>query len=242
MAVGYLQAAREDEQAPAVFYVDNHLRPYTGQEVVRRGWRMQDKRVVPGASDYYVHDQDGRPVLRKDVPSNGPLTQFLTPIAKLLRLALGPTQKIVLAFDRAGAYPEQLAELREEGFEFVTYERRPFPVLHTSAFDGTAELDGETVAIHDARINLGRGRGRVRRIAIRAVAHRCDARSMEAGERVQARRGALGHQPARWAYDRAVPAGDHHPQPRASAARQSAAHREGARGGCSPRVGADLRE
>ncbi|MCX5738586.1 MAG: hypothetical protein NTZ61_08850, partial [Proteobacteria bacterium] len=167
MGVGYLQAVREDEQSPAVFYVDNHMRRYTGQEVVRRGWRMQDKRVTPGATDYYVHDEDGRPVLRLDAPANGPLTAFLTPIAKLLRLALGPTQSILLAFDRAGAYPEQLAELRELGFELVTYERRPFPLLSEAAFDATAVLDGERVAIHDARINLGRGRGRVRRISIR---------------------------------------------------------------------------
>jgi hypothetical protein len=167
MGVSYLQAVREDEQSPAVFYIDNHMRKYTGQEVVRRGWRMQDKRVTPGATDYYLHDEDGRPVLRLDAPANGPLTAFLTPIAKLLRLALGPTQSILLAFDRAGAYPEQLAELRELGFELVTYERRPFPLLSEAAFDATAELDGETVAIHDARTNLGRGRGRVRRISIR---------------------------------------------------------------------------
>jgi hypothetical protein len=167
MGASYLQGARDDEQAPAVFYVDNHLRPYTGQAVVRRGWRMQDKRVVPGATDYYVHDEDGRPVLRIDAPDNGALTAFLTPIAKLLRLALGPAQKIMLAFDRAGAYPEQLAELRDLGFDLVTYERRPFPLLPEPAFTGSAELDGEKVAIHDARINLGSGRGRLRRIAIR---------------------------------------------------------------------------
>jgi hypothetical protein len=35
------------ETAPrAWFYVDNHLRPYTGRHTLRKGWRMQDKRVV----------------------------------------------------------------------------------------------------------------------------------------------------------------------------------------------------
>ncbi|MGC3998587.1 MAG: helix-turn-helix domain-containing protein [Anaeromyxobacter sp.] len=29
-------------------YVDNHLRPYTGKHVIRKGWRMQDKCAVPG--------------------------------------------------------------------------------------------------------------------------------------------------------------------------------------------------
>jgi len=36
------------------YYVDNHLRRYTGKHTIRKGWRMQDKRAVPGTSDYYV--------------------------------------------------------------------------------------------------------------------------------------------------------------------------------------------
>lgn len=168
MAGAYLAAARDEAgQAPIVFYVDNHMRPYTGQQVVRRGWRMQDKRVTPGASDYYVHDEDGRPVLRIDVPSNASLTSVLTPIARLLRLALGTEAKILLAFDRAGAFPAQMAELREEGFDFVTYERRPFPLLAATAFTEQIQLDDETIGMCDARTNLGKGRGRVRRIALR---------------------------------------------------------------------------
>jgi hypothetical protein len=70
------QATRER----GVFYVDNHLRPYTGQHVVRKGWRMQDRRVRPGVSDYYVHDADGRPLFRIDVPSHDSLAMWMMPI------------------------------------------------------------------------------------------------------------------------------------------------------------------
>jgi len=35
----YLERARATGNERAVFYVDNHMRTYTGQEVVRRGWR-----------------------------------------------------------------------------------------------------------------------------------------------------------------------------------------------------------
>ena len=168
MAGGYVRAAAADgDAAPVVFYIDNHLRPYTGKHVVRRGWRMQDKRVKPGASDYYVHDEDGRPVLRIFAPQHGSLTDFLAPAARLLRMALGPEQKILLAFDRGGAFPEAMAELRDEGFEFVTYERRPYPLLTDSAFDQTVEIEDEKLGVCESRINLGVGRGRVRRIAVR---------------------------------------------------------------------------
>ena len=168
MAGAYLRrAAAEAGKEPVVFYIDNHLRPYTGKHVVRKGWRMQDKRAVPGCSDYYVHDEDGRPVLRISVPSHGALTDWLSPIARRLREALGPEQRILLCFDRAGAHPEQMAALREEGFEFVTYERSPYPQLLRSAYGKSIEINGERVQLAEpARKNLGRVRGRVRRISV----------------------------------------------------------------------------
>ena len=105
MACEYIRADVADTSAhePVVFYVDNHTRRYTGHHVLRKAWRMQDKKAVPGATDYYVHDQDGRSLLRIDVASNAPLTQWLLPVAKILRDAVGPDQRILLGFDRAGA-------------------------------------------------------------------------------------------------------------------------------------------
>jgi len=164
----YLREAQASAaEAGPVFYVDNHLRPYTGKHVIRRGWRMQDKRVRPGTSDYYVHDEDGRPVMRMAAPSHGSLTEWLRPIAHLLRVALGDEETILLAFDRAGSFPEQMAALREDGFEFVTYERRPYPMLPEVAFTEKVKLGDETFRFCDTRRNLGAGRGRVRRIAVK---------------------------------------------------------------------------
>jgi hypothetical protein len=102
----HLDAARAD--TPAVFYID-HLRPYCGDQIVRKGWRMQDRRVLPGTTDYYVHDEDGRPMFRVDVPSPDSLSQWLMPIAARLREALGPDERILPAFDRAGLYPDDMA-------------------------------------------------------------------------------------------------------------------------------------
>ena len=167
-AGAYLREAQAAaEEAGPVFYVDNHMRPYTGKHVIRRGWRMQDKRVRPGTSDYYVHDEDGRPVLRLTAPNHGSLTDWLSPIAALLRLALGVEETILLAFDRAGAFPEQMTQLRDEGFEFVTYERKPYPQVLDADFTEEVTLDGEKLHICDTRKNLGNSRGRVRRIAVR---------------------------------------------------------------------------
>ena len=166
MAGELLRAAKAQTDEAVVFYVDNHLRPYTGKHVVRKGWRMQAKHALPGTTDYYVHDERGRPVLRVDVPSHDSLPQHLFEVADLLRVGLGDETRILLGFDRAAAFPETMAALRDRHLEFVTYERRPFPELLASAFDQRIELDGQTYGISDSRINLGAGRGRVRRIAI----------------------------------------------------------------------------
>lgn len=162
------QAEREHDRR-AWFYVDNHMRPYTGKQVVRKGWRMQDKRVRPGSSDYWVHDQDGRPLLRINSPSHEPMTERLRPIAHLLRDALdhagADRTKIAMVFDRAGAFPGEMAALRNAGVEFVTYERGPYARLLTTEFDHDLEIAGETIHYCEKHNkNLGRDRGRVRRI------------------------------------------------------------------------------
>ena len=162
-----LIATAASEDGPAIFYVDNHLRPYTGEHVVRKGWRMQDKRVLPGTTDYYVHDEDGRPMFRVPVTSHDHLTDWLLPLGQRLRDALGAEETILLAFDRGGAYAEQLAALRDANFDFVTYERKPYAELPTTAF-APATIAGDNVGLHESRLrNLGSGRGRIRRIVVR---------------------------------------------------------------------------
>ena len=152
-----------------VAYVDNHMRGYTGKHVIRKGWKMKEKRAVPGVTDYYVHDCMGRPLLRMDSPEHASLVDVLRPIATFLHSQIGTEAKLLLVFDRAGAYPAEMASLRDEGFEFVTYERKPFPELSAARFSAGSVLTyrGETFRwIEDRHRNLRGGRGRVRRISL----------------------------------------------------------------------------
>jgi hypothetical protein len=164
-----IQAHAETERDVVVFYIDNHLRPYTGRQTIRKGWRMQDKRVRPGVTDAYVHDEVGNPVLRVADAENGSLSTWLPRIAKLLRDMVGKEPRIVLAFDRGGAFAEQLVALRDADFEWVTYERKPYPKLASAAFDVTFVHDGEHLEASDSRTNVGGGQGRLRRIALRGA-------------------------------------------------------------------------
>lgn len=160
-------ATESDERA--VFFVDNHQRPYTGQQTIRKGWRMQDKRARPGSTDFYVHDEHGCPLLRMDDPANGALTDWLHPVARLLRDALGGETKVLMAFDRAGAFAAPMASLRDDGLEFVTYERAPYALVPQSVFKRKRwiEIGRKRVRfVEPSRKNLGKGRGRVRRIHV----------------------------------------------------------------------------
>jgi Helix-turn-helix domain len=169
-AGAHLRAAQaaKDAERPVIFYFDNHVRPYTGHHVVRKGWRMQDRRARPGITDFYVHDQHGSPVFRIDSPQHEPLTSLMPKATMLLRAALGAEERILVAFDRGGAFPTQLAALRDDGLEFVTYERRPFAKLPKRAFTETLTFAEDDV-VHWCEApdkNLKAGRGRVRRVAV----------------------------------------------------------------------------
>jgi len=167
-------ARAADEEDHVFLYVDNHLRPYTGLHVIRKGWRMQAKRAVPGTTDYYVHDEDGCPLWRMSTASHDSLCDWLMPVVEFAQLSLGEKVTPVLVFDRGGAFPEAMAELRNAGAEFVTYERQPYQELPACSFPNeltitTASHPTEPVRITWAeapRKNLRGGRGRVRRIAV----------------------------------------------------------------------------
>jgi len=166
MVGAYLRQAEAGGEEAAVFYVDNHMRPYRGKHVLRKGWRMQDKRAVAGSTDYWIHDAWGLPIMKVQAPDHGSLTSWLKGIVEVLQLGLGEEERLLVAFDRAGAYPEHLAELRDHNVEFVTYERRPYAQLTASAFTETVAWRGQALGVQEGRANLKSGRGRVRRIAL----------------------------------------------------------------------------
>lgn len=161
--------AHAAEDRPAVFYIDNHVRPYSGRKTIRKAWRMQDRRARPGITDAYVHDDDGRPIMKWQIPDHAPLTDVLPRLANVLQFMLGEGAPMLLAFDRGGSYAETLSTLREKGVQFVTYEKKPYAQLATTKFTDTfLDDDEEEIGVCEApRRNLGNGRGRVRRIALR---------------------------------------------------------------------------
>ncbi len=162
-----------------VFYVDNHTRAYTGKHRLAWHWKMQLKRAVRGVTAYWLHDADGGPVTWLPALQQGSLVQYLPLLAQRLRGVLGKTSELLLVFDRGGAFPTSMRDLRalpEGEVKFLTYERGSYRKHGRVYFErhGTkVELPNPDepdqplrLWVLDAGMNLGQGRGRVRRLRV----------------------------------------------------------------------------
>ncbi|MBI5549783.1 MAG: hypothetical protein HY901_38340 [Deltaproteobacteria bacterium] len=162
---------------PVVFYVDNHTREYTGEQELTWHWKMQDDRAVPGVTDYWIHDTNGNPIAPITAFQQASLVEYLPRCASLLRGALGEEPPVLVAFDRGGAFPTAMVDLKtlpEGKVDFLTYERAPFRKHGRKYFKRHGEtvkmLDcegkEETVLVIDGGKYLGDERGRVRRLSL----------------------------------------------------------------------------
>jgi len=115
-----------DPATSGVYYVDDHFVPYAGAKPVGKGWDTKHRRVARGRADTYVVDSRGRAlVFTTGEPSS--LTKTLPPALAQLRAVTGPEARILLGFDRGGAYPSVFTACRDAGADWVTYRRAPLP-------------------------------------------------------------------------------------------------------------------
>jgi len=104
------------------FYVDGHMKVYSGKRAVPEVWNSQRRMPLPGIEQYFVNDLRGRPLLvvTEDVTGN---------LAKSLRSVVGAIRKVVgerrftVIFDRGGYDGELFSWLVEQGLDFITYQR-----------------------------------------------------------------------------------------------------------------------
>ena len=110
-----------------VYYVDDHFVPYTGAKPVAKGWNNKRGRAERGRADTHVTAHDGRAVCFVTGEPSGLSTTLPLALAELKKAA-GPGAKIMLGFDRGGAYPQVFRHCREQDVHWVTYRRAPLAV------------------------------------------------------------------------------------------------------------------
>ena len=116
-----------DPVTSGVYYVDDHFIPYTGAKPVAKGWNNKRGRAERGRADTHVTAHDGRAVCFVTGEPSGLSITLPRALAELKRAA-GPGAKIMLGFDRGGAYPQVFANCRAQDVHWVTYRRAPLAV------------------------------------------------------------------------------------------------------------------
>jgi len=130
-----------DPVLSGVYYVDDHFVPYTGAKPVAKGWNNKRGRAERGRADTHVTAHDGRAVCFVTGEPSGLSTTLPLALAELKKAA-GPGAKIMLGFDRGGAYPQVFRHCREQAVHWVTYRRAPLaapamlPVITTITAGG----------------------------------------------------------------------------------------------------------
>jgi transposase len=116
-----------DPVLSGVYYVDDHFVPYAGARPVAKGWNNKRGRAERGRADTHVTAHDGRAVCFVTGEPSGLSTTLPLALAELKKAA-GPGAKIMLGFDRGGAYPQVFRHCREQDVHWVTYRRAPLAI------------------------------------------------------------------------------------------------------------------
>ena len=124
----------EDQDRVAFLYVDGHVREYHGKFPLFEAKKAQRQVVTPAATDTWVHDADGEPLLVVTSEVNAKLTQVLEPILADVRRLVGDQRRMTVIFDRGGFSPKLFARLIAAGFDVITYRKGKVQKLPAERF------------------------------------------------------------------------------------------------------------
>ena len=144
-----------DPVASGVYYVDDHFVPYTGAKPVGKGWNNKRGRAERGRADTHVTAHDGRAVCFVTGEPSG-LTATLPKALAELKKTLTDSAKIMLGFDRGGAYPQVFTHCRKQDVHWVTYRRAPLAVPAMLPVITIATIGGRqrTIAWAEEKVQL----------------------------------------------------------------------------------------
>ncbi|MEO9049953.1 MAG: putative transposase [Candidatus Dormiibacterota bacterium] len=156
--------------ATAYLYVDGHMKLYTGKRKLAEIWNSQRRMPLPGVLNYFVNDQQARPLLFIPEEANATLAKSMPRIIEAIREVLG-NRPFTVIFDRGGYDGKLFNWLRGEKIDFITYQRGN-PRLKPELFKRReCRFEGRRVRMQLAedKVRVGQS-GVLRRIVFRAPA------------------------------------------------------------------------
>jgi transposase len=161
-----LRLAQHEERV-AFLYIDGHVREYSGQETLAKTKKAQRSVATCAATDTWVHDADGEPLLLVTSEMNAGLTQVLEPIVAEAQELIPAGRRLTVLFDRGGWSVKLFARLIALGVDIITYRKGAQQVLPRARFVAHRVVEegrDKVYWLHEQpRVRVGRLRGRGRR-------------------------------------------------------------------------------
>ena len=150
----------QGEDRLAFLYVDGHIREYSGKEPVAKAKKAQRSVATTAATDTWLHDTDGGPLLLITSEMNAGLTQMLEAIVADAKELVPAGQRLTVLFDRGGWSVKLFARLEARGVDIITYrkgKRRPVACSCFSAYQVQEDGKEKTYWLYDQpRVRVGR--------------------------------------------------------------------------------------
>jgi transposase len=154
------QRIEEDQDRIAFLYLDGHVREYHGKHRLFKAKKSQRQVAGPAATDTWVNDARGDPLLVVTSEVNAGLTQMLEPILQEVKQLTPAGRRVTVIFDRGGYSPKLFARLIEAGFDLITYRKGKSPVLPRCHFEEQElKVDGKCLRYplcDQPRVRVGR--------------------------------------------------------------------------------------
>jgi prepilin-type processing-associated H-X9-DG protein len=161
-----LRLAQHEERV-AFLYVDGHVREYSGQEMLAKTKKAQRAVATCAATDTWVHDADGEPLLLVTSAMNAGLTQVLEAIVVEAKELIPAGRRLTILFDRGGWSVKLFARLIALGVDIITYRKgakKTLPRARFVAHRVREEGREKTYWLYEqARVRVGRLRSHRRR-------------------------------------------------------------------------------
>ena len=150
----------QDENRLAFLYLDGHVREYSGKEPLAKAKKAQRSVATCAATDTWLHDADGSPLLVVTSEMNAGLTQVLEAIVSNAQSLVAVGQRLTVLFDRGGWSLKLFARLHAMGVDIITYRKGKRKVVPQSRFtEQRVTEDGQEKSywLHDQpRVRVGR--------------------------------------------------------------------------------------
>jgi len=124
----------QDEDRLAFLYLDGHVREYSGKAELAKAKKAQRSVATRAATDTWLHDADGSPLLVVTSEMNAGLTQVLEAIVTEAKKLVAVGQRLTVLFDRGGWSARLFARLNILGVDIITYRKGKRRQLPCSAF------------------------------------------------------------------------------------------------------------